>query len=125
MLQLPLKEYMCLQEYHAVSRARNPSRRNILSNGGIILGRGGLWTVHSDNLKKEDDEEELETKNWLRDESLKFEDGPRHSQILFLVFLWSAALVFGLDNSHSDNNRDMCREWIEFIGFLPFSSAEN
>ena len=116
---------MCFQEYHAVSRARNPSRRHILSNGDIILGRGGLWTVHNHNLKKEDDEEELETKNWLRDESLKFEDGPRHSQILFLVFLWSAALVFGLDNSHSDNNRDMCREWIEFIGFLPFSSAEN
>lgn len=118
-----------IQEYHAVSRARNPSQRKIVANGDLVPGAPHGHGQHEPGVNTD-----LETKDWLRDKSLKFGDGPRHYQVpasflntyllmrsvqvLLLVGLWSAALIFGLDNidTHYDhvlNNTEphMCVVW--------------
>ena len=53
------------------------------------------------NKKVPDDEnslEKTETERWLRDKAMKFGDGPRPNQIIILMLLWGAAVVFALEN---------------------------
>ena len=66
-----------------------PFHEGVIVNGSsastsLDLGAAGVWAPHQHGAPDQHQDgvnTDLETKDWLRDKSLKFGDGPRHYQV--------------------------------------------
>ena len=90
-----------IRAYHNVSRNRNPSQRKLMPSDHVVGVTSYQDQNKSPRSKVLDDSNNLkktETEKWLQDKAMKFGDGPRPNQIIILMLLWGAAVVFALEN---------------------------
>ena len=90
-----------IRAYHNISRNRNPSQRKLMPSDHVVGVASYQDQNKSPRSKVMDDSktlEKTETEKWLQDKAMKFGDGPRPNQIIILMLLWGAAVVFALEN---------------------------